>query len=78
MLDGYQVESCLFKVHRHFFEISPFFAYQFELAVNGAALGGSSDEHPMVLKGITADDFRRFLTVMLQRFTFGKLINSNK
>lgn len=61
-----QVEKTLFKVPLYLFiQDSPVFRTMHELppGPDGDA-EGSSDEHPIMLKGISATDFRMFLFVL--------------
>ncbi|KAK0195927.1 hypothetical protein F5146DRAFT_894508, partial [Armillaria mellea] len=61
------VENTLFNVPRYHFEnFSEVFKTTFSLPQSdNVTVDGSSDEHPFVLQGITAEEFRSLLNVML-------------
>ncbi|KAH8117106.1 hypothetical protein DFH11DRAFT_1579276 [Phellopilus nigrolimitatus] len=65
----FKVEDCLFRVPREGFEEqSDVFKTMFTLPSGGAAeLDGCSDDHPVLLEGISVDDFRTFLKVLYPR-----------
>ncbi|KAK7057755.1 BTB domain-containing protein [Favolaschia claudopus] len=60
------VESTLYRVHRYFFERdSPIFATMFTLpSAAGERPEGEVVENPIILEGIAAVDFDRFLAVL--------------
>ncbi|OCH84254.1 hypothetical protein OBBRIDRAFT_799251 [Obba rivulosa] len=64
------VEGVLFKVHRRNFENdSEIFQTMFSLPVaEGSIPDGSSDEHPLILQGISKDDFVQLLRVMFPHY----------
>ncbi|EMD34251.1 hypothetical protein CERSUDRAFT_158602 [Gelatoporia subvermispora B] len=64
------VEGVLFKVHRRNFENdSEVFQTMFSLPIaEGEIADGSSDEHPLVLRGIKQDDFVQLLRVMFPHY----------
>ncbi|PBK73979.1 hypothetical protein ARMSODRAFT_929447 [Armillaria solidipes] len=61
------VENTLFNVPRYHFEtFSEVFKTMFALPQSdNLSIDGSSDEHPLVLQGVTAQDFRSLLSAML-------------
>ncbi|KAK0226453.1 hypothetical protein IW262DRAFT_1431442 [Armillaria fumosa] len=61
------VENTLFKVPRYHFEsFSEVFKTMFTLPHgDGVNIDGSSDEYPLVLQGVKAQEFRSLLNVML-------------
>ncbi|KAL5511387.1 hypothetical protein ACEPAH_4603 [Sanghuangporus vaninii] len=60
----FEVEGTLFRVPRHPFETeSQIFKDMFEIPSDSSA-DGSSDEKPLILPGISANDFRAFLKVL--------------
>jgi BTB/POZ domain len=65
----FQVEGCLFKVPRTYFERdSEVFCALFQLPVaQDTPIEGSSDQKPLRLEGIKEDDFRQLLRVMYPR-----------
>jgi hypothetical protein len=54
-----QVEDHLFKIHKAAFNGSPVFEQMFNLSQSGIP-DGSSDDQPLKLEGLTADEFRSF------------------
>jgi hypothetical protein len=65
-----QVEGCLFKVPRAYFERdSEVFCSLFQLPVaQDLPIEGSSDQKPLHLEGVKEDDFRQLLKVMFPRY----------
>ncbi|SJK98059.1 uncharacterized protein ARMOST_01316 [Armillaria ostoyae] len=61
------VEETLFNVPRYHFEnFSEVFKTMFSLPQSdNVTVDGSSDEHPLVLQGVTAQEFRSLLSAML-------------
>ncbi|KAK0241214.1 hypothetical protein EDD85DRAFT_743145, partial [Armillaria nabsnona] len=61
------VENTLFNVPRYHFEnFSEVFKTMFALPQSdNVSVDGSSDEHPLVLHGVTAQEFRSLLSAML-------------
>ncbi|TDL18239.1 hypothetical protein BD410DRAFT_728845 [Rickenella mellea] len=60
------VEGCLFKVPRYYFEESDVFQAMLKLPFGVQTGEGTTDEHPLRLDGVTANDFRTFLTVLIR------------
>jgi hypothetical protein len=54
-----QVEDNLFKIPKAAFNGSPVFEQMFSLPHSGT-VDGSSDDQPLKLEGLTADEFRSF------------------
>ncbi|TRM68981.1 hypothetical protein BD626DRAFT_472542, partial [Schizophyllum amplum] len=65
----FQVTTTLFRVPRYAFEAgSAVFASMFSLPPGqGQDTEGCSDQHPVVLEGATADEYRQFLRILLPR-----------
>jgi hypothetical protein len=64
-----QVESVLFRVPRVLFEQSETFSDMFQIPPpHVAVLDGSDDEHPLVLEGYLAHEFRALLQVLFPLF----------
>ncbi|TDL14167.1 hypothetical protein BD410DRAFT_701235, partial [Rickenella mellea] len=59
------VEQCLFKVPRIYFEQSEIFRDTFTLPWGDPADDGTSDETPLCLVGVKAQDFRSFLRLLI-------------
>jgi hypothetical protein len=60
-----QVENCLFKSYRQYFEASPIFRDMFSLPSPADGLSdGCSPEQPIQLEGIKKVEFAPFLNVM--------------
>jgi hypothetical protein len=65
---GTQIENCLFKSYRQYFEASPIFRDMFCLPVPENMLpDGSRKEQPIHVEGIKKADFSPFLTFMNTR-----------
>jgi hypothetical protein len=61
-----QVENILFRVHRAIFDQSEVFQDMFRVPGSGDAVtDGTDDEHPLILHGYTAEDFRQLLKVTM-------------
>jgi hypothetical protein len=72
-----QVENILFRVHRAIFDQSEVFQDMFLVPPPGSGdtiVDGADDEHPLILHGYTAEDFRQLLKVTMPPYVLTSII----